>query len=222
MKKTIALFGLSANPPTGLSGHQGIVRYLVEMNRFDEVWILPVYRHILKEMGETTPTFEDRFNMCQECFTAESSSRTEVIVQRIEKELFDKFPPNTKIGTIDVLEHIKATFPDINEVYLTLGKDTFQDLALGKWKRHDDILALSSLLVIERDEFNNHNEQNPVFQEFLLKHKRIERRSICFPITGVSSSRLRVEKPWKNPNYFDPQYIHPQVISYIRSHSLYM
>jgi nicotinic acid mononucleotide adenylyltransferase len=43
--RRIALYGLSADPPTGHGGHVGIVQALVNMPLFDEVHILPVYRH---------------------------------------------------------------------------------------------------------------------------------------------------------------------------------
>jgi hypothetical protein len=35
--KNICILGLSANPPTGLLGHQGIVKKLVELREFNEV-----------------------------------------------------------------------------------------------------------------------------------------------------------------------------------------
>jgi hypothetical protein len=55
-KRRVCLFGLSADPPTGVGGHVGIVqalRMLLKTNRnnssddavFDEVRVLPVYRH---------------------------------------------------------------------------------------------------------------------------------------------------------------------------------
>ena len=54
MVKKVVLFGSSANPPTGLGGHIGIVKYFsgiclildfIIVALFDEVWILPVFRH---------------------------------------------------------------------------------------------------------------------------------------------------------------------------------
>lgn len=41
----ICLFGLSADPPTGYGGHVGIVQALKQMEEWDEIWVLPVYRH---------------------------------------------------------------------------------------------------------------------------------------------------------------------------------
>ena len=45
MRRKICLFGLSADPPTGRTGHVGIAQALQEQNEWNEVWILPVFRH---------------------------------------------------------------------------------------------------------------------------------------------------------------------------------
>ena len=44
-KKLICLFGLSADPPTGYGGHVGIVQTLQQQRQWDEIWVMPVYRH---------------------------------------------------------------------------------------------------------------------------------------------------------------------------------
>lgn len=46
-RRQVCLFGLSADPPTGEGGHLGIVTHLSStMDLFDEVRVLPVYRHM--------------------------------------------------------------------------------------------------------------------------------------------------------------------------------
>ena len=45
-KRRVCLFGLSADPPTGHGGHLGIVAHLASMEMFDEVRVIPVYRHM--------------------------------------------------------------------------------------------------------------------------------------------------------------------------------
>lgn len=53
-RRRICLFGLSADPPTGEGGHVGIAKALATLRSeddndekwaFDEVRVLPVYRH---------------------------------------------------------------------------------------------------------------------------------------------------------------------------------
>lgn len=48
VRKRVCLFGTSADPPTGHGGHLGIVKHLVSMKQFDEVRVLPVYRHMFQ------------------------------------------------------------------------------------------------------------------------------------------------------------------------------
>lgn len=53
--RRVCLFGTSANPPTGEGGHAGIIKHLAsytwtsgknEQQSFDEVRVLPVYKHM--------------------------------------------------------------------------------------------------------------------------------------------------------------------------------
>jgi|Laugresbdmm110sn_1035088.scaffolds.fasta_scaffold121359_1 nicotinic acid mononucleotide adenylyltransferase len=75
----VALFGLSANPPTNTSGHAGIVRHiatLVDEARWlcvaceravltvAQLWVLPVFQHSFSSKRDLAP-FDDRLAMCQ-------------------------------------------------------------------------------------------------------------------------------------------------------------
>lgn len=44
-RRSVCLFGLSADPVTGNEGHVGIVKALQQHDEWDEIWVLPVYRH---------------------------------------------------------------------------------------------------------------------------------------------------------------------------------
>jgi hypothetical protein len=84
-RKQVCLFGLSADPPTGNGGHVGIARTLSVDKVFDEVRILPVYRH---QFNVRTDNFKimllgELFSMmvfllshqCLSCWWDTSSSR---------------------------------------------------------------------------------------------------------------------------------------------------
>jgi len=46
-KRQVILFGTSADPPTGLGGHTGIVTHLSSLEGgYDEIRVLPVYQHM--------------------------------------------------------------------------------------------------------------------------------------------------------------------------------
>lgn len=141
----IAIFGLSANPPTGTFGHQGIVRNLVSRGDFNEIWIMPVYKHIFTSKN-TLANFEHRLEMCRICFVKESSSFTNVKVVEYEKNACLHYlnsienSSSFRVGTIDVLNYIRSQndsdYHDA-EFTLILGTDTFRDFAQGKWKASD-------------------------------------------------------------------------------------
>ncbi|KAK3289873.1 hypothetical protein CYMTET_2709 [Cymbomonas tetramitiformis] len=82
--RRIVIFGTSANPPTFLQGHTGIVRYLAR--NFDEVWVLPVYKHIFSSKSHLL-SFEHRVNMCKLSFDAEELGSTSWL-QRILEGIF--------------------------------------------------------------------------------------------------------------------------------------
>lgn len=62
--RRVLLFGLSANPPTGESGHLGIVQHLSSLGQWDEVWVMPVYRH-MHHKDSVLVSYDHRLNMCR-------------------------------------------------------------------------------------------------------------------------------------------------------------
>jgi len=140
----IALYGLSANPPSGLGGHEGIVQYLVDSVKFDEIWILPVYQHIFSSKRKLAE-FNHRIEMCKLCFEDHSSSTTTVRVMSLEKEVCEHYlevnGPYYRVGTVDILRFLldrqRTKQGQSDHISLILGSDTFIDLACGKWKEAD-------------------------------------------------------------------------------------
>ena len=127
--KHIALFGLSGNPPTGESGHAGIVRYLVQSGQFQEVWVLPVYRH--QFFSKALVTFEDRVKLCQLSFEDFSSETCAVRVITIERDVEEVV---SRHGTVDTLSYVHQQCP-LARLHLILGSDTYDDIAMGRWKQ---------------------------------------------------------------------------------------
>ena len=94
---SVALYGLSANPPTGQGGHATIVSHL--RDRFDEVWVLPVYRHIFDSKANNLAPYEHRKKMCELAFfgaagggeastgTGAGAARGKVLVLDVEREV---------------------------------------------------------------------------------------------------------------------------------------
>ena len=87
--REILIFGLSANPPTGYGGHAGLVKLLADKRRFDEIWILPVYKHIYETKNKKLIDFEHRMELCRLNFEDLSSEKTKVIVKDFEKQVYE-------------------------------------------------------------------------------------------------------------------------------------
>jgi nicotinic acid mononucleotide adenylyltransferase len=136
----IALFGISANPPTGSGGHLGIVKYLISTRLFDEIWILPVYKHIYVSKNNLE-SFEHRLEMCKLCFLEESTEKCRVRVLNLEEivanNYLQKFGKEFRMGTIDVLNYLNEIYSNKITLHLVLGADTYNDLIANKWKESE-------------------------------------------------------------------------------------
>jgi nicotinic acid mononucleotide adenylyltransferase len=128
--KDIALFGLSGNPPTGESGHAGIVRYLVQSGRFHEVWVLPVFRHQFSSKSSLS-SFENRVELCQMAFEGYTTESCVVRVLTLERDVEEVVKRH---GTVDTLNYIREKCLEAR-LHLILGADTYNDIAMGKWKQ---------------------------------------------------------------------------------------
>jgi nicotinic acid mononucleotide adenylyltransferase len=133
----VALFGLSANPPTGDHGHIGIVRSLVKSKKFDEVWVSPVYIHPFSSKQNLLP-YEDRYCMCKESMESESTMHCLVRVVALELEVFNHLTDHgtkpCRIGTIDIVQYLLLRYANKIQINIILGADSFSDLVNGKWK----------------------------------------------------------------------------------------
>lgn len=161
--REVLLYGTSANPLCGLQGHLGAIAY--SRSLFDEVWILPVYRHIFSSKSNLAP-FNDRVNMCHLSLQSLPSIEQhthgkigQVKVVEYEYELYEQLaaatdkPEELRIGSIDIVRYLISLYPDTTFTML-LGGDTFADLHAGKWKNGDELQRLVKLLVMSRKGFN--------------------------------------------------------------------
>jgi hypothetical protein len=154
------LYGLSANPPTGHGGHGSIVNHLCEL--FDEVWILPVFRHVYKAK-QNMVSYEHRRRMCELAFCRDdhdsgsfrdrkkyrknkknrNQSRGALVrVLDIEKNvvlqaqavaLKNGLPDDSvTVGSFDILTKIQAANREAHFAWC-LGGDAYRDLRCGKW-----------------------------------------------------------------------------------------
>ena len=167
--KNIALFGLSANPVTDRGGHGEIVKALLAMEmRYDEVWVVPVYRHafesknnaMLLQPGSTSdksssekertkmPNFQQRCEMCEKQFSAsaeEGMHIARVKVKRIELEATEwkrKVTGDadaTIVGTFELLEYLRNVYDKEKEID-DEKRDVEYTFVMGR-DAYDDLIA---------------------------------------------------------------------------------
>jgi nicotinic acid mononucleotide adenylyltransferase len=222
-KRTVMLFGSSANPPTGMGGHMGIVAWGARDARvdladdahperareavpMDEVWVLPVYKHAFASKSNLAP-FEHRAAMAKLAFESIPGLEGRVHVADAEKRVIERAfaeaarrgepPESVRVGTIDVVRTLMGEHPDTQFV-LALGADTFADLTAGKWKEGDTLRQLLPILVVPREGVAGTEDNAP-------------------QLTDISSTKVRGSTDLG----FLQQALHPDVLAYIQTHKLY-
>lgn len=200
--RVVMVFGLSANPPTGRGGHEGIVTWAGREKRVDEVWVLPVFRHAFFEKREM-PAFEHRMAMARLAFESLPGLDGRVFVKDTERQVVeDAIAQGTqgRVGTIDVMRRLIADHPGF-EFVLLLGSDTYRDVLLGRWKESEALRSLVSIAVVPR-----HGVELP---------------GIAYTgtpeLSDVSSSRARRARDVSELR----RDLHPAVVEYILAHGLY-
>lgn len=211
-EKKIALFGLSANPPTGEKGHAGLVMHLAQSSDFDEVWVLPVFRHQFSSKNSLA-LFDQRVELCRLAFQHCSSERCKVFVHTLEREVERLV---NKHGTIDTLNFLERKCPSDYKFYLVLGTDTFNDIVSGKWKRSEELRQIANICVADRMGFHFHGSKETCPQ---VLNPQLE---------SISSTSIRSTNPYPfwpfkilSPFLCDPGNIHPEVLKYIEKKELF-
>ena len=219
--RTVALFGLSADPPTGWGGHAGIVTWLARDLRLprqhagekdprytappDQVWVLPVYRHPFPRKRELAP-YEHRLAMARLAFEHLPGLEDRVRVRETERELAERQtaslredPTADGIATITLVRHLMAEHPDTRFV-LALGGDTYADLEQGKWRDSAALRRLLPIVVIPRQGFPvQSSEPHPP------------------ALSDVSSSAVRASTDLA----FLRSALQPEVLEYVLAQGLY-
>ena len=121
----IALYGGAFDPPH--IGHTAFCRQLCSQSEFQQVWILPSYKH---PFDKQLTNYEKRIVMCEIAFARLSPkvviSHEEILV------------PGQGY-TLDLLRHLKKTYPQ-HTFTLALGTDNYQ--SRHRWKGFEEIKSL--------------------------------------------------------------------------------
>lgn len=225
-EKTVLIFGLSANPPTGFGGHAGIVSWAAHSLKLDvandsepekalenigvdEVWVLPVYRHAFSNKSDLI-SFDDRMAMAKLAFEDLPGLQGKVVVKDTEKHLalsaYEKAVEegrsleSVKLGSVDLVEMLQADHPNI-QFALAFGGDTYRDYAEGIWKGGRILEEKVPLVVISRKGVTG-----------------VEPSETNAPkLSDISSTKVRASTDIA----FLKEVLHPKVLEYIKKNQLY-
>ena len=186
-QRVVCLFGTSSDPPTGLAGHVGIAQQLLDFQspsiKFDEIRVLPVYRHTFADKRQRLVRFDHRLAMCRVAFetltkTASTTTTTTtatsgpaqhddipVVVSDAEYKSWLRYSQKnpdstvTAVGTAALMEYLLETEPN-TIFYFCLGADAFVSLLDGKWKESKRVLdsLQGRFIVINRIEEASTND----------------------------------------------------------------
>lgn len=131
----VAFLGGSFNPPH--AGHQLACLVLLEMEGFDQVWLVPCYRHAF---AKRFIEFSHRVQMCR-LLARPFGDR--VLVEQIERELLEQ-GVNRTAATLDLLA---ARHPQ-EDFTLVVGSDLVGEL--NQWKDFQHIVDRHRILVLPR------------------------------------------------------------------------
>lgn len=135
-KYKIALFGGAFNPVT--KGHIEVAKYVLDVTReFDEVWLVPSYKHMLNKQMES---FEDRIKMCE--IASQNDGRIKVFEYEKDKNLAGE-----TYHLIKTLLNDKNYKDNYNFSFI-IGLDNAN--SFNKWVNYEELEKLIRFVVVPR------------------------------------------------------------------------
>lgn len=141
----VGMYGGSFNPPH--NGHLYLAKEVSKRLNLDKLVIIPSNISPQKDNnGNIDPSH--RINMCKDVFCDEIFEVSDCEIAR-----------GGKSYTFDTLNYLRSCYPD-SELFLLMGSDML--LSFHKWYRYKDILGMSTICAISRED----NENAVVLKEY--------------------------------------------------------
>ena len=208
MKNKIGLFGGTFNPIH--KGHTGIVKKLLELSFFEEIYVIPSSKPPHREEMEVD--FYHRLEMAKLAF------RNFKYVKIDSREKLREGPSYT----LDTFLSFQAEFKDKDFFWIS-GIDSF--LTIHQWHKWEKLIEKTNFLIIGRPGYQINSEE---LVKDLLKERGVttieecsaEKNILYFESEDfdISSSRIRLEI---EQGLFNPNKIDNSVINYINNNNLY-
>lgn len=185
----IGIFGGSFNPIH--LGHQNIVEYVLKSLALDKILVVPVGRPSHRKNDLVAS--KHRLAMCKLAF----ANNKQVEISNIETQ------KEETSYTYDSLLEIRKLYGEEHEYFEIVGEDSLA--YFHTWKEHKKILELSTLVVLQRKNFELVSEDPKII---LLDS----------PLFPISSTEIRTAFQEGKTDF---PYLHPKVLDYILKHQLY-
>jgi len=145
--KTIAIYGGSFDPPT--LAHVHIASCLA--NHVDEVWVLPVNKHRIKQHFLGAPknayqrynsTYDERLILCDIAFGGIGNCKV-----RLLEKYCSRMQPSYDGSTYELLQYLTNIYPSYNFV-VAIGQDNAE--SISEWKHSKELIEEHSFIVYSR------------------------------------------------------------------------
>lgn len=133
--KRIGMFGGTFNPPH--NAHHRLALEAVRACALDEVIIMPTFMPPHKD-SESLLSGDARMELCRRTFTESCFSFSDYELKK-----------GGKSYTVETMRYLNSLYPD-DKLFLIVGSDML--LSFDRWYCWREILSLSSLIVLSRDD----------------------------------------------------------------------
>lgn len=189
----VALFGGSFDPPH--VGHQLAALYVLETFPVDELWLVPVFRHVFDK--RLTP-YRHRLAMCQ-LFCESLGPR--VRVSTIEEEL------GGPSYTLHMVRRLQQKHPAV-DFSLVIGSDLLKERE--RWYGWAELASALPFLLLSRGGSEPASDQ--VRRSGDISHQE----QLCLPEVSSTSVRAALSRGGKPTGW-----VSRRILDYITEHSLY-
>ncbi len=180
MKKTVAIFGGSFDPPH--IAHILVATFVLSMeDSVDELWVVPCYQH---PFSKTLAPFDDRLAMCRRAFDWLPQTK----VSTVERDL------GGESRTIRTLTHLAREEPKL-KLRLVIGTDIMAEAP--RWQSFDKICKVAPPIVLARRGWEELGSAKQGGQASVGEFPAVSSTQIR---EAISSGNLSQVRNWVPPN----------------------